>query len=123
MPANSPPRITAIAASVSPAFRDSGALNAGTPSAIASTPVSAVHPEANARSSRNSVIGWVTRWGITTAGTSPAMNRRVAPQRISAAKQAMKPYVGRAKMRPDSRSPRRLATVITAIATTPSATR
>ena len=34
------------------AFFHSGGLKAGTPSEIASTPVSAVHPEAKARASR-----------------------------------------------------------------------
>ena len=43
-----------ISASVVAAFRLFGGLNAGTPLAIASTPVSAVQPEANARSAKNS---------------------------------------------------------------------
>ncbi len=45
----------AIHRSVLAAFLASGCLNAWTPLAIASTPVIAVHPEANALSSRKSV--------------------------------------------------------------------
>lgn len=40
------------------AFFDSGFWNAGTPSLIASTPVNAVQPAANARSSRKNEIDW-----------------------------------------------------------------
>ena len=47
---NSTPRITAIDISVRAALLDSGGLNAGTPVAIASTPVSATAPDAKARS-------------------------------------------------------------------------
>ena len=43
------PSRTAIATSVLAALRASGGLNAGTPLAIASTPVSATEPLANAR--------------------------------------------------------------------------
>ena len=45
----SPAMITSVAA----ALRASGALNAGTPLETASTPVIAVQPLANARSTRN----------------------------------------------------------------------
>ena len=50
IPMNSVPRITAIAISVRPAFRDSGGSKAGTPVAMASVPVRATAPEAKARS-------------------------------------------------------------------------
>ena len=46
-----------MTASVVAALRDSGGLNAGTPVAIASVPVSATAPAANARNTRRSVIG------------------------------------------------------------------
>ena len=52
MPMNRIARSAAIATSVWAAFLASGGLNAGTPLAIASVPVSATEPEANARSSR-----------------------------------------------------------------------
>ena len=45
----------AIHVSVLAAFLETGSRNAWTPLAIASTPVIAVHPEANARMSRKSV--------------------------------------------------------------------
>src|SRR6185295_15935817 len=50
--------ITAIATSVADAFFASGGRKAGTPFDTASTPVIAVHPLANAVSSRNVVNGW-----------------------------------------------------------------
>ena len=45
-------------ASVVAAFFASGGLNAGTPVAIASVPVRATAPAANARSSSRIVTGW-----------------------------------------------------------------
>ena len=42
-----------MATSVSAALRDFGGRNAGTPLAMASTPVSAVQPEENARRVKN----------------------------------------------------------------------
>ena len=53
-PANMAAAMPPIRASVVAAFRLFGGLNAGTPLAIASTPVSAVQPEANARSAKKS---------------------------------------------------------------------
>ena len=52
MPMNRIARMTAMPISVVAAFFDSGGLKAGTPVAIASVPVSATAPDANARSSR-----------------------------------------------------------------------
>src|SRR5436853_346471 len=57
MPRNIAIASTAIVTSVPAAFFDSGALNAGTPSDTASTPVIAVQPLANAVSSKNVVNG------------------------------------------------------------------
>ena len=55
------PSRRAIVIIVLAAFFASGGLNAGTPLAIASTPVSATEPPANARRSRNSMIAWAPR--------------------------------------------------------------
>ena len=52
MPANMMIAVTPIAAMVRAAFSLLGGLNAGTPLEMASTPVSAVQPEENARSAR-----------------------------------------------------------------------
>src|SRR2546426_6135740 len=49
-PAKKLPRMTPIQPSVTAAFLDSGGLKAATPSETASTPVSAAHPDENARS-------------------------------------------------------------------------
>ena len=69
IPMNSTARITAIAIRVAAAFRASGGLNAGTPVAIASVPVSATAPEAKARS-RIRIPTLSTVWVIasTTSG-------------------------------------------------------
>ena len=66
MPMKITPSRNAIVVIVLAAFLASGGLNAGTPLAIASTPVSATEPPAKALSSRKtvrtSVPGW-TAWG------------------------------------------------------------
>ena len=54
IPLNIDTAIAPIATRVFCAFFDFGGLNAGTPFAIASTPVSAVQPDENARSAKNS---------------------------------------------------------------------
>jgi hypothetical protein len=59
-PANIVAAIPPISASVVAALRLFGGLNAGTPLAIASTPVRAVQPEAKARSAKNSSASPVT---------------------------------------------------------------
>ena len=63
--------------SVMAAFFASGGLNAGTPSEIASMPVSAVHPLANARRTRKTISGPVS------GGTSgrPGATGRLCPVR------------------------------------------
>ena len=50
------PRIAPIAAIVVAAFFGSGRLNTETPLEMTSTPVSAVHPEENARKSKKRVV-------------------------------------------------------------------
>ena len=52
-PANMAAAMPPISASVVAAFLLFGGLNAGTPLAMASTPVSAVQPDAKARSAKN----------------------------------------------------------------------
>ena len=52
MPTNIVMAVLPMSASVRAAFRLLGLRNAGTPLAIASTPVSAVQPEAKARSTK-----------------------------------------------------------------------
>jgi hypothetical protein len=80
-------RITTMAVSVFCALTHSGGLKAGTPSEMASTPVSAAPPEANARSIRNSVSGSRAFW--TTAGWPGGPKpKRTRPQPSSAAMQA-----------------------------------
>ena len=58
MPMNSTASRTATTVSVVAAFLGSGGLNAGTPLAIASVPVSATEPEAKARMMSSSPSGW-----------------------------------------------------------------
>ena len=64
------------------AFLLFGRWNAGTPLEIASTPVSAAHPDENARARRNNrpivVSGWsqpssgrITRSALSTSGSDP----------------------------------------------------
>ena len=55
IPTNRIPSRIAITVRVLAAFLASGGLNAGTPLAMASTPVSATEPPANARSRRNTL--------------------------------------------------------------------
>ena len=72
------PRRIAIIVIVLAAFRDSGGLNAGTPLAIASTPVSATEPPAKARSSRKIVSASAPgtgTWGWDRRGRELAGHR------------------------------------------------
>src|SRR6185369_431909 len=107
--------VTAIAAmsmSVAAAFRDSGGLNAGTPSEIASTPVIAVQPFAKAVRNANVLNDAAVPnpadgstgggWGV-----SPVASRQ-SPDPMSASMMLMNANVGAANSRPDSRMPRRL---------------
>ena len=61
-PMNRTPSRMAITPRVVAAFFASGGLNAGTPVAIASVPVRATAPAANARRSNRMVIGWTVSW-------------------------------------------------------------
>src|SRR5204862_7863833 len=93
------------------------------PLEIASAPVSAVHPEAKARRTRNQVSAVVAGAGTeASGGTSPRARRRnPAPTRTR--KVAMKRKVGTAKIRPDSRTPRGLARAVSPIQTTATVSR
>ena len=122
MPMKSVPRIAAIQPSVIAALRDSGGRKAGMPLEIASVPVMAVQPEENARRTRNHTSGSVAATGGGAAGGSEPVSSRQAPTTISSRKLAMKTYVGTAKMRPDSRTPRMLARAMAATHTIPIAT-
>jgi hypothetical protein len=80
--------------------------------AIASTPVSAEHPDANARSSSSAptVSAAAGKWWSTaTAGCD-----RSSPPMITAAIAAMNATVGAMNSRADSATPHRLAAVIAA---------
>ena len=68
-PANIAAAMPPISASVVAAFRLLGGRNAGTPLAIASTPVSAVHPEAKARSAKNTSASPVS-WAYSGSGVT-----------------------------------------------------
>ena len=115
-------------ANVLAALRGFGRRNDGTPLLIASTPVNAVQPEANARiasSSVNTPPTCVVRCSCccavlasgrlpVTPLTKPYANiRKVSP---------MNKYVGTAKARPDSRTPRRFASISSATHATDNST-
>jgi hypothetical protein len=122
MPMNRMARRAAIATSVWAAFRGSGGLNAGTPLAIASVPVNATEPPANARSSSRMVTAssgsGAPGRGEGGGAPSPMTTIRNVPIAIMIRAEKTNRYVGTAKMLPDSRSPRRLPTVISKMATT-----
>src|SRR6266545_615517 len=113
MPRNIVIESTTIISIVAAAFFASGGLKAGTPFDTASTPVIAVQPFENAVSRRKSVNGAPTdSSGATgvTGVTSPVITRHV-PTATSERMVTTKKYVGAAKMRPDSRMPRRLPSI------------
>src|SRR5919198_5121999 len=74
---------TAMMASVSAALRDCGRRNAGTPFEIASTPVSAVEPEAKARRTMNRATGpallATSAIGVTGAAAGQPPTHRTRP--------------------------------------------
>ncbi len=119
-----------MTAIVDAAFFDFGDRKAGTPLEIASTPVSAVQPEANARrpsSSRPSPAnvslpcsGVIPYAALSATGESPKITR-IRPVAIISSIAPMKRYVGAAKALPDSRTPRRF--IAARIATNPTARR
>ena len=71
MPRNIVTPNTPRIANVSAAFFACGRRNAWTPSAIASTPVSAVAPDENARATRNApraAVGTIGSWAVAATG-------------------------------------------------------
>ena len=104
--------------SVSRAFFQAGSLKAGTPLEIASTPVTAAPPDPNdfsttntdAPSKRPTFGAWPT--GICPATVDPYFGNpltviRKNPTANNKSMFPMKKYVGTAKRRPDSLTPRR----------------
>src|ERR1700730_3076953 len=123
MPANmviaSTPMITRVPA----AFLLLGGLKLGTPLLTASTPVSAVQPWANARSTsatRSSpLVFWVARipkCADSAIGVWP-VRAWYAPTTIISTTLATNPYVGTAKAVPDSLRPRRFTIASSTTAT------
>ena len=115
-----------MTASVAAAFFASGGWNAGTPVAIASVPVRATAPAANARSRRRTVTAWkLSPTWLATAASSygVALAEDDDPERADGDHQQGRARgtgrSGAAKRLPASRRPRRLPIVIRAIATTP----
>src|SRR5215471_10822717 len=90
------------------AFFACGFLNALTPLAIASTPVSALAPDANALRTRKSVSVPTpagSGFGVWTVQVPVVHFATPTPTMTSI--DTMKRYVGSANVRPDSRTPRR----------------
>ena len=104
------PRRLPIHISVVLAFLHSGGRKAGTPFEMASTPVTAAPPDANAWSTTKSVTTPVPRLASAGMGSgcSPPVSDRNSPNPSNANIITMKKYVGTANIRPDSRTPRRL---------------
>src|SRR5215472_14199536 len=119
-PAKKTPRITPIQIITVAAFLDSGARNAGMPFEIASTPVSAEHPDAKALRRSHRVTAVLVVAGRAAAVNVP--NGWITSTTSISANITMKKYVGMEKIIPDSRSPRRLPTATSAIAPMPMAT-
>src|SRR5262249_32694876 len=95
------------------AFFDCGRLKALTPFEIDSTPVSAAEPDANARRRTRTVTApmpAVSGCGTVACG-QPLVAHLTIPAPITAYSETTKPYVGSAKRKPASRTPRRFATV------------
>ena len=105
-----PPRTASVVA----ALRPCGRRKAFTPFAIASTPVSAVDPDANARSTTKAVTAPVpaARRSGTTACGHPDAAQRATPVPTSRKIDVTNAYVGSAKRMPASFTPRRFASVI-----------
>jgi hypothetical protein len=102
-----------MTASVVAALRALGFLKLGTPLLTASTPVSAVHPDAKARSTSptsSSPVTWcsasIPMGADSATGVSPT-KVRVRPTPIMVRTHSTKPYVGIANTVPDSLVPRR----------------
>ena len=104
MPTNMVTAMAPIATSVRAALRLLGLRNDGTPLLIASTPVSAVQPEAKARSARkivNAPPTWAVRgsgsWALTAGARRGRRRREISAVASSRKTPKMKPYVGSAK--------------------------
>src|SRR3954451_21066348 len=115
-------------ASVVAAFLLLGFWKAGTPLLIASTPVSAVQPDANARSNKNASasptkcsVGFTPQCALSARSCCPDASF-ITPTTISAPTPNMKAYVGIANAVPDSRKPRRLSSMMTSTMATASST-
>jgi hypothetical protein len=97
-----------------------GRRKAGTPLEIASTPVSAVQPDENARSTRSdkatpvspTCSGLMSYPALSATGGFPS-DACNPPTAIITMTPAMNRYVGTAKVRPDSRTPRRFIAIST----------
>src|SRR5437016_5437597 len=114
MPMNIVIATTAIVTRVEAALRLSGGRKAGTPFETASTPVIAVQPLENALRSVNVVSAPVAVSAVSAAGStgwSAPVAYRHAPTAIIARILTMKKYVGAAKSRADSLTPRRFPTM------------
>src|SRR5581483_1095260 len=115
---------TTIHTRVVAAFFDAGDLKTMTPFEIASVPVMAEHPSANARNSR---IAKAKPIGGAVGGTGGATGgwptERITPAMINANIMKMNAYVGRRNAAPDSRTPRKLTTIRRSVASTQSSTR
>src|SRR6266542_4744155 len=106
-----------MTSSVRAAFRAWGGRNAVTPFEIDSTPVTAAEPDAKALSRTKTVsvpVPAASGCGTSACGHAPAVHL-ASPTEIMARREPMNAYVGRAKRRPDSRTPRRLPRVSTAM--------
>ena len=105
----------AIHVRVLAAFLETGSRNACTPFAIASTPVIAAQPDANARMSRNSVKVCTGSIASLAEGTViaavPLVRATKIPKKIMKTIKPMKANVGPANRAPDSFTPRRLPTM------------
>ncbi len=120
--------MAAAQVSVVRAFRHSGGLNAGTPSDTASTPVRATAPCENARRRRKRVsactpVSAETHSGGGVYGARLPVADWTRPHATTPRMTTMYRYVGAMKIVPDSRMPRRLPTVSSAMAATPIGTR
>ena len=103
------------------ARRSRGLRNSGTALAIASTPVSAEQPDANAFRISSTPTVSVTLGSSCTGGT--AGWDRISPEMMTTAMAAMNATVGTMNSRADSATPHRLAAVISASAPRHSQTR
>ena len=123
------PRMKAIIVRVVRAFWLSGGLNAGTPLEIASVPVSAEHPDENARKMSHRLrpcVATTCSCGGASCRSEPGVSPSITfarPVRINAPIINRKKYVGAANIVPDSRTPLRLPSVMRATTATPIGTR